>query len=73
VRLDTLTGTVRAALAALWEIHPAFATVVMGARRRGRTSTCSSARGIHTGGSIRRFPEGSEISIVPAVSGGSPS
>jgi sulfur-carrier protein len=76
VRLDTSPGTVRAALAALWEIHPGVRDRVVTEQGevRPHVNVFVGVESIRfTGGLDTTLPEGSEISIVPAVSGGSPS
>jgi molybdopterin converting factor small subunit len=73
VRLDASPGNVRAALAALWSLHPGVRDRVVTEQGevRPHVNVFVGDESIRfTGGLDTAVPEGSEISIVPAVSGG---
>ncbi len=73
VRLDASPGTVRAALVALWSLHPGVRDRVVTEQNevRPHVNVFVGDESIRfTGGLDTTVPEGSEISIVPAVSGG---
>lgn len=73
VRLDASPGTVGDALAALWQIHPGVRDRVVTEQGevRPHVNVFVGDESIRfTGGLATVVNDGSEISIVPAVSGG---
>ena len=73
VELGVSPGTVGEALEALWRAHPGVRDRVVdeGGRVRQHLNVFAGAESIrYTGGLATPLPDGTEISIVPAVSGG---
>ncbi len=73
VRLDTAPPTAGAALEALWSLHPGVRDRVVDEQGivRQHVNVFVGDESIRfTGGLATPVPEGGEISIVPAVSGG---
>ena len=76
VELDAAPPTVREALDALFAVHPGVADRVLtqdGAVRQHVNVFVGVESIRYTGGLATEVPPGAEISIIPAVSGGSPS
>ena len=74
VSLAAPAGTAGEALAALWAVHPGVRDRVVTEQGEVRlhVNVFVGAESIrHTGGLATPVPDGAEISIVPAVSGGS--
>jgi sulfur-carrier protein len=75
VTLDPPPSTVGEALAALWALHPALRDRVLDEQGRVRphVNVFVGTDSIRDGAGLdARVPDGSEIAIIPAVSGGLP-
>lgn len=73
VEISTLKGTISDALAGLWTLHPGVRDRVIneqGQLRQHINIFVGNENIRYTGGLATPVSEGSQISIVPAVSGG---